>query len=143
MCCRFLVGQYVTVHDDVNISSLREEDGGEYTCTARNAVAQVSHSNHRGRPSADVQVGTQRAAAAVARRLDEYSASLVIEHISSAHSGDYTCIAQNVAGTVTFTVPLTVNVPPRWVIEPSDASVASGHDTWCCTARPTATLCPT
>ncbi|XP_065344295.1 cell adhesion molecule Dscam2-like [Cloeon dipterum] len=140
---RFLVGRYVTVHDDVNISSLREEDGGEYTCTARNAVAQVSHSNHRGRPSADVQVGTQRAAAAVARRLDEYSASLVIEHISSAHSGDYTCIAQNVAGTVTFTVPLTVNVPPRWVIEPSDASVASGHDTWCCTARPTATLCPT
>jgi len=46
---------------------------------------------------------------AVARRLDEYSTSLVIERISSAHSGDYTCIAQNVAGTVSFTVPLTVN----------------------------------
>jgi len=42
------VGQYVTVHDDVishvNISNLKEEDGGEYTCTARNSVAQVSHS---------------------------------------------------------------------------------------------------
>jgi Immunoglobulin domain len=38
----------VTIHDDVishvNVSNLREEDGGEYTCTARNAVAQVSHS---------------------------------------------------------------------------------------------------
>lgn len=47
-CRRFLVGQYVTIHDDVishvNVSNLREEDGGEYTCTARNAVAQVSHS---------------------------------------------------------------------------------------------------
>ena len=47
--------------------------------------------------------------AAVARRLDEYSTSLVIERISSAHSGNYTCNAQNVAGTVSFTVPLTVN----------------------------------
>jgi hypothetical protein len=47
-CRRFLVGQYVTIHDDVishvNVSNLREEDGGEYMCTARNAVAQVSHS---------------------------------------------------------------------------------------------------
>jgi hypothetical protein len=42
------VGQYVTIHDDVishvNISNLKEEDGGEYTCTARNSVSQVSHS---------------------------------------------------------------------------------------------------
>lgn len=42
------MGQYVTIHDDVishvNISNLKEEDGGEYTCTARNSVSQVSHS---------------------------------------------------------------------------------------------------
>jgi len=39
---RFLVGQYVTIHDDVishvNISNVKEEDGGEYTCTAQNAI---------------------------------------------------------------------------------------------------------
>lgn len=39
---RFLVGQYVTIHDDVishvNISNVKEEDGGEYMCTAQNAI---------------------------------------------------------------------------------------------------------
>lgn len=39
---RFLVGQYVTIHDDVishvNISNVKEEDGGEYMCTAQNTI---------------------------------------------------------------------------------------------------------
>ncbi|VVC97977.1 unnamed protein product [Leptidea sinapis] len=62
------------------------------------------------------------------RRMDEYSASLVIEHITSLHSGNYTCIASNVAGSERFTVPLTVNVPPRWRLEPGDMAVAAGQD---------------
>ncbi|XP_076048641.1 Down syndrome cell adhesion molecule 4 isoform X2 [Oratosquilla oratoria] len=45
---RFLVGQYVTVHDDVishvNISNVRVEDGGEYECAASNSVGTVHHS---------------------------------------------------------------------------------------------------
>ncbi|XP_050698368.1 cell adhesion molecule Dscam2-like isoform X2 [Eriocheir sinensis] len=45
---RFLVGQYVTVHDDVishvNITNVRVEDGGEYTCSAANTVGVVTHS---------------------------------------------------------------------------------------------------
>ncbi|CAH4030501.1 unnamed protein product [Pieris brassicae] len=64
----------------------------------------------------------------ITRRMDEYSASLVIEHITSLHSGNYTCIASNVAGSERFTVPLTVNVPPRWRLEPNDIAVASGQD---------------
>ncbi|GBP58809.1 Down syndrome cell adhesion molecule-like protein Dscam2 [Eumeta japonica] len=64
----------------------------------------------------------------ITRRMDEYSASLVIEHITSLHSGNYTCIASNVAGSERFTVPLTVNVPPRWRVEPSDVAVAAGLD---------------
>lgn len=62
------------------------------------------------------------------RRLDEYSTSLVIEKISSDYSGNYTCTASNVAGSEKFTVPLTVNVPPKWITEPKDSNVQAGQD---------------
>lgn len=46
--CRFVIGQYVTVHGDVishvNISHVMVEDGGEYTCTAENRAGRTSHS---------------------------------------------------------------------------------------------------
>lgn len=45
----------------------------------------------------------------ITRRMDEYSASLVIEQVTSLHSGNYTCITSNVAGSERYTVPLTVN----------------------------------
>lgn len=32
------------------------------------------------------------------------------------------------AGVERFTVPVTVNVPPKWVLQPSDSSVQSGED---------------
>ncbi len=45
---RFLVGQYVTVHDEVishvNISSSRAVDGGNYECVANNNVGTATHS---------------------------------------------------------------------------------------------------
>lgn len=46
---------------------------------------------------------------AVVRRLDEYSTSLFIEKIAAYHSANYSCIVTNIAGSETFTVPLTVN----------------------------------
>lgn len=66
--------------------------------------------------------------AEVIRRIDEYSASLVIEHILSEHSGNYTCICSNVAGTERFNVQVTVNVPPKWILQPKDSSVQAGEN---------------
>lgn len=43
------------------------------------------------------------------RTIDEYTSSLTIEHVASTHSGNYTCIASNVAGSEKYVVPLTVN----------------------------------
>lgn len=46
---RFLVGQYVTIHDDVishvNITNVKEEDGGEYQCTAQNIIGKYVYLN--------------------------------------------------------------------------------------------------
>ncbi|XP_070509703.1 cell adhesion molecule Dscam1 isoform X3 [Chironomus tepperi] len=257
---RFLVGQYVTIHDDVishvNISNIKEEDGGEYSCIAQNNIGKISHSarvnvygvpfirempkitgvsgsdlkvqcavsgfpiesivwerdgqtlpiNRRqrvynngtliieqlqrsedagtytcmaqnkqsqiSRRNVEIQVlvpprimpiqsmtnmlreGMRAAISCqilegdlpvsfrwernnkqilgtgneIIRRLDEYSTSLVIERISSEYSGNYTCTASNVAGSEKFTVPLTVNVPPKWITEPKDSNVQAGQD---------------
>lgn len=37
-------------------------------------------------------------------------------------------LASNVAGTERFTVQVTVNVPPKWILQPKDSSVQSGED---------------
>ena len=45
---RYVVGQYVTVHGEVishvNISRARVEDGGLYTCVAKNRAGSAGHS---------------------------------------------------------------------------------------------------
>ena len=90
-------------------------------------------------------VSNNLALGTVIRRIDEFSSSLIIEQVTSAHTGNYTCIASNVAGDEKHIVPLTVNgelwdgrgrrakaaavtVPPRWTVEPADSSVAAGRE---------------
>jgi len=47
ICFRYVVGHYVTIHDDVishvNISRVESKDGGSYSCTATNTVGAVTH----------------------------------------------------------------------------------------------------
>lgn len=37
-------------------------------------------------------------------------------------------INRNRAGTERFTVPVTVNVPPKWILQPQDSQVQAGED---------------
>lgn len=55
------------------------------------------------------------------------SSVLVFRKVAFRHSGNYTCVASNVAATTNRTTALVVKVPPRWVIEPSNAFVVLNH----------------
>ncbi|XP_039148181.1 Down syndrome cell adhesion molecule-like protein Dscam2 isoform X38 [Drosophila simulans] len=53
---------------------------------------------------------------------------LTIEAVSAKHAGNYSCIAENKAGVANHTAELKVNVPPRWILEPTDKAFAQGSD---------------
>ncbi|XP_018577214.1 Down syndrome cell adhesion molecule-like protein Dscam2 isoform X3 [Anoplophora glabripennis] len=58
------------------------------------------------------------------RRISQLS----IDSIQADHSGEYTCHAKNSAGTAVHSAVLHVNVPPRWILEPTDKAFAQGSD---------------
>ncbi|XP_043478452.1 Down syndrome cell adhesion molecule-like protein Dscam2 isoform X42 [Leptopilina heterotoma] len=53
---------------------------------------------------------------------------LTIEAVAARHAGEYTCVASNIAGSVSRTAMLDINVPPRWILEPTDKAFAQGSD---------------
>ncbi|XP_051153624.1 cell adhesion molecule Dscam2 isoform X49 [Leptopilina boulardi] len=53
---------------------------------------------------------------------------LTIESVAARHAGEYTCVASNMAGSVSRTATLDINVPPRWILEPTDKAFAQGSD---------------
>ncbi|XP_047530754.1 Down syndrome cell adhesion molecule-like protein Dscam2 isoform X25 [Vanessa atalanta] len=53
---------------------------------------------------------------------------LTINSVSANHQGNYTCIVQNAAGRAEHAATLVVNVPPRWILEPTDKAFAQGSD---------------
>ncbi|XP_014598791.1 PREDICTED: Down syndrome cell adhesion molecule-like protein Dscam2 isoform X7 [Polistes canadensis] len=53
---------------------------------------------------------------------------LTIDAVTERHAGEYTCIASNVAGGTSYSASLAVNVPPRWILEPTDKAFAQGSD---------------
>ncbi|XP_076672503.1 Down syndrome cell adhesion molecule 1 isoform X9 [Andrena cerasifolii] len=53
---------------------------------------------------------------------------LSIESVAARHAGEYTCSASNKAGGTSHSATLAVNVPPRWILEPTDKAFAQGSD---------------
>ncbi|XP_064216078.1 Down syndrome cell adhesion molecule isoform X15 [Tribolium castaneum] len=54
--------------------------------------------------------------------------TLSIDSVDAKHAGTYMCTAHNKAGTITHSSTLYVNVPPRWILEPTDKAFAQGSD---------------
>ncbi|KAG7310281.1 hypothetical protein JYU34_003034 [Plutella xylostella] len=55
------------------------------------------------------------------KSLDEFS-FLIFSHVTSKHSGEYTCVATNSAAEVNHTARLAVHVAPAWLVEPRDVA---------------------
>ncbi|XP_039227482.1 Down syndrome cell adhesion molecule-like protein Dscam2 isoform X18 [Drosophila yakuba] len=53
---------------------------------------------------------------------------LSIDSVQARHAGKYSCRAKNHAAAVNYTSELVVNVPPRWILEPTDKAFAQGSD---------------
>ncbi|XP_072939077.1 cell adhesion molecule Dscam1 isoform X9 [Epargyreus clarus] len=53
---------------------------------------------------------------------------LNIDSVNGTHRGTYVCHVENVAGQVNHSATLEVNVPPRWILEPTDKAFAQGSD---------------
>ncbi|XP_060838230.1 cell adhesion molecule Dscam2 isoform X3 [Rhopalosiphum padi] len=60
--------------------------------------------------------------------LDELTSLLSLTKASPEDAGNYTCVAQNEAGSASRTASLKVMVPPRWILEPTDKAFAQGGD---------------
>nr|NP_001036516.1 down syndrome cell adhesion molecule 1, isoform AP [Drosophila melanogaster]ABI31067.1 down syndrome cell adhesion molecule 1, isoform AP [Drosophila melanogaster] len=53
---------------------------------------------------------------------------LSIDNVQARHAGKYSCRAKNYAAAVNYSTELIVNVPPRWILEPTDKAFAQGSD---------------
>ncbi|XP_044596025.1 Down syndrome cell adhesion molecule-like protein Dscam2 isoform X38 [Cotesia glomerata] len=64
----------------------------------------------------------------VVTRINRHMSAISIESVAARHAGEYSCVATNRAGNVSHSTILAVNVPPRWILEPTDKAFAQGSD---------------
>ncbi|GBM57905.1 Down syndrome cell adhesion molecule-like protein Dscam2 [Araneus ventricosus] len=56
-----------------------------------------------------------------------FVSTITIKSLAHKHNGNYSCLATNDVGTGSFSAVLTVKVPPRWILEPSDTYAVAGR----------------
>uniref|UniRef100_A0A8D8VVZ6 Down syndrome cell adhesion molecule-like protein Dscam2 n=1 Tax=Cacopsylla melanoneura TaxID=428564 RepID=A0A8D8VVZ6_9HEMI len=72
-----------------------------------------------------IDENTQSAAAV---NVGRQTSLLMLHSVTFTNAGNYTCDAANPAGRTAQTASLSVTVPPRWILEPSDKAFAQGSD---------------
>ncbi|XP_070134570.1 cell adhesion molecule Dscam1 isoform X20 [Drosophila bipectinata] len=61
-------------------------------------------------------------------QMNSRTSYLSVDALEAKHRGSYSCVAQNSAGKAIYSAELQVNVPPRWILEPTDKAFAQGSD---------------
>nr|XP_042906082.1 Down syndrome cell adhesion molecule-like protein Dscam2 [Parasteatoda tepidariorum] len=56
-----------------------------------------------------------------------FVSTITIKSLTHKHNGNYTCLATNDVGTGSYTAMLTVKIPPRWILQPSDTHAVAGR----------------
>ncbi|KAL1479800.1 hypothetical protein MTO96_051573 [Rhipicephalus appendiculatus] len=59
--------------------------------------------------------------------VDDFISTLVFRSLREEHTAVYTCLAANEAASINYSAPLVVYAPPRWRLEPTDATVTTGE----------------
>ncbi|XP_071631661.1 Down syndrome cell adhesion molecule 1 isoform X13 [Temnothorax longispinosus] len=75
-----------------------------------------------------VPIDTSKDTGITITKISKHLSTLSIDGVSARHAGEYACSASNLAGSVSRSTTLTVNVPPRWILEPTDKAFAQGSD---------------
>ncbi|XP_022235066.1 Down syndrome cell adhesion molecule-like protein Dscam2 [Limulus polyphemus] len=60
--------------------------------------------------------------------IDDFSTFLTFPRLLLKHTGNYTCVAENKAGSTNYTAPMIIYAPPRWINEPTETSAILNHD---------------
>ncbi|KAL3212373.1 hypothetical protein MRX96_035975 [Rhipicephalus microplus] len=55
-----------------------------------------------------------------------FTSTLLFKALRLEYRGNYTCVAQNDAGSASHSVVMVIHVPPQWIIEPAETSVIKG-----------------
>ncbi|XP_035219934.1 Down syndrome cell adhesion molecule-like protein Dscam2, partial [Stegodyphus dumicola] len=58
---------------------------------------------------------------------DGFISTLTFKNLTYKHNGNYTCISTNDVASGSYSATLTVKVPPRWILEPSDIATVAGR----------------
>ncbi|XP_044270030.1 Down syndrome cell adhesion molecule-like protein Dscam2 isoform X9 [Tribolium madens] len=110
------------LHFDFGDDPINTGDSTSLTCSINKGDLPIdilwSHNNNTVNTDSTISV----------IRVNKKISTLSIESVQAEHIGEYTCIAKNLAGVTSYSTFLHVNVPPRWILEPTDKAFAQGSD---------------
>ncbi|XP_051871183.1 roundabout homolog 1 isoform X3 [Pristis pectinata] len=131
-------GKYVCV--GTNMVGERESDVAELTVLERPSFVKKPNSQvllvdetvefkceARGDPTPNVHWRKEDGQLPKLRSEIQGGNTLVIQHVTAADVGTYSCVAENMVGKTEASVTLTVHAPPQFVVKPRDQMVAVGR----------------